>query len=96
MKSSRSLSNISKKSKNQSINKTKHKLSQTQTIQDFVDQKVGQQPMVPSLIAHAGQTGYVWPYNMTSPSVGSPYPVIFVKDVSQPATQREPARVSKE
>lgn len=40
LKSSRSLSNISKKSKNQSINKTKHKLSQTQTIQDFVDQKV--------------------------------------------------------
>lgn len=52
--------------------------------------------MVPGLMAHAAHTGYVWPYNMTSPSVGSPYPVIFVKDLSQPATQREPARVSKD
>jgi hypothetical protein len=47
-------------------------------------------------MAHAAQTGYVWPHNMTSPSVSSPYPVIFVKDLGQPATQREPARVSKE
>ena len=52
--------------------------------------------MIPSLIAHAAQTGYAWPYNMTSPDVNSPYPVIFVKDVSQPATQRGPPRVSKE
>lgn len=52
--------------------------------------------MFPSLMAHTGQTGYVWPYNMTSPSVGSPYPVIFVKELSQPGTQREPINARKE
>lgn len=86
VKSSRSESNISKASKKTKVinaTKRKSKLSQTQTIQDLVDQGgIQQQQEMSNLVSYPGRAVRYCQQNIASPSAASPCRIIYVQDAN--------------
>ena len=86
VKSSRSDSNISKTSKKvkaANATKKKSKLSQTQTIQDLVDQGgIHQQRELSNSVTHPLQGVHCCQQNLASPSAASPCQIIYVRDTN--------------